>query len=51
VTAQTDCNKRERPYSKPRLTIYGKVQELTKAVSPRGMKDGGLVTGRKHTAP
>jgi hypothetical protein len=48
--AQTDCNKREKPYSKPRLTIYGKVQELTKAVSPRGMMDGGLISGRKHTA-
>jgi hypothetical protein len=48
--SQTDYNKREKPYSKPRLTIYGKVQELTKAVGMNGMGDHGLVTGRKHTS-
>jgi hypothetical protein len=48
--AETDYNKREKPYSKPKLTIYGNVQELTKAVAMSGMNDHGLVTGRKHTS-
>jgi hypothetical protein len=48
--AQTDNNKQEKPYSKPTLTIYGKVQELTKSVARNGMGDHGLVTGRKHTS-
>jgi hypothetical protein len=48
--AQTDYNKQEKPYSKPTLTIYGKVQELTKTVAMNGMNDHGLVTGRKHTS-
>jgi hypothetical protein len=48
--AQTDHSKREKPYSKPTLTIYGNVQELTMAVAMGGMNDHGLVTGRKHTS-
>ncbi len=47
--AQTDYSKREKPYSRPTLTIYGKVQELTKSVGPNGNKDGGATMGRKHT--
>jgi hypothetical protein len=47
--AQTDNSKREKPYSRPTLTIYGKVQELTKSVGPNGKADGGATKGRKHT--
>lgn len=39
--AKTDCSKRERPYSKPTLTVFGKVQELTKAVASTGQPDAG----------
>ena len=39
--AKTDRNKREKPYSKPTLTIYGKVQELTKMQTDMGQLDGG----------
>jgi hypothetical protein len=47
--AQTDYIKQERPYSKPTLTVYGKVQELTKTIGRMGMGDGGTITNRKHT--
>jgi hypothetical protein len=48
---KTDCGKRQRPYSKPTLTIYGKVQELTKVVSTRGQPDGGTSgSGRNFTS-
>jgi hypothetical protein len=41
---KTDYSKRERPYSKPTLTVYGKVQELTKTVATVGQPDGGVPT-------
>jgi hypothetical protein len=47
---KTDCKKPVKPYSKPTLTIYGKVQELTKAVGTMGQIDGGLVLERTMTA-
>jgi hypothetical protein len=30
--ADKDCNQQARPYSKPTLTVYGKVTELTTIV-------------------
>jgi hypothetical protein len=48
--AKTDSNKPVKPYSKPTLTIYGKVQELTQAVGNMGQMDGGAVVGRMMTA-
>jgi hypothetical protein len=31
----------KKPYSKPTLTVYGTVRELTQAVGSRGTPDGG----------
>ena len=31
----------KKPYSKPTLTVYGTVRELTKSVGGRGNPDGG----------
>ena len=46
---KTDCKKPVKPYSKPTLIIYGKVQELTQATGNMGQIDGGSVTGRMMT--
>lgn len=47
---KTDCGKQERPYSKPTLTVYGKVKELTKQLAFRGQPDGGTASsGRNFT--
>ncbi len=32
----------KKPYSKPKLTVYGAVRELTQTVGNRGNKDGGI---------
>ena len=29
----------KKPYSKPTLTVYGTVRELTQSVGPRGKRD------------
>jgi hypothetical protein len=39
----------KKTYSKPTLTVYGTVRELTQKVSPRGKADGGVIVGKKHT--
>lgn len=39
----------KKPYSKPTLTIYGTVRDLTQKVGPRGHADGGTVLGKKHS--
>jgi hypothetical protein len=31
----------KRPYSKPKLTVYGTVRELTQSVGTHGNRDGG----------
>ncbi len=39
----------KKPYSKPLLTVYGTVRELTQAVGNRGQRDGGQArTMRTH---
>jgi hypothetical protein len=40
---ETDHNERRKPYSRPTLTIYGTVQELTKSVGIHGMPDSSPV--------
>jgi hypothetical protein len=39
----------KKPYSKPTLTLYGTVKELTQRVGPRGKRDrvGGLPARNK----
>jgi hypothetical protein len=32
----------KKPYSKPTLTVYGSVRELTQRIGNRGNKDGGI---------
>jgi len=39
----------KKPYEKPTLTVYGTVNDLTRKVGPHGTKDGGVITGRKHS--
>jgi hypothetical protein len=39
--AEPYSEKKVRPYSKPTLTVYGKVQELTKANFTTGGQDNG----------
>ena len=39
----------KKPYSKPTLTVYGTVRELTHANGPHGNRDGGIRnTARTH---
>lgn len=45
-----DSNKREKPYSKPTLTVYGKLRELTKSLGATGMSDGGSPRGVDKTS-
>jgi len=35
----------KRPYSKPTLTVYGTVRELTQTVGHTGSMDGQTITG------
>jgi hypothetical protein len=44
-----DRKKPVKPYLKPTLFVYGKVQELTQAVGPNGNMDGGTTGGRMMT--
>jgi hypothetical protein len=39
----------KKPYSKPTLTVYGTVRELTQSVGNRGHLDGGTTLGKKHS--
>jgi hypothetical protein len=39
----------KKPYSKPALTVYGTVRDITKRVGPRGHGDGGTTLGKKHS--
>lgn len=41
---------RKKPYTKPTLTVYGTVRELTQAVGPHGSKDGGPNPAKKKTS-
>jgi hypothetical protein len=41
--------KPEKPYSKPTLTVYGTVQQLTGTVGPKMALDGGAILGMRHT--
>jgi hypothetical protein len=39
----------KKPYSKPTLTVYGTVRELTQSQGARGQSDGGgRLTPRTH---
>jgi len=38
----------KKPYSKPILTAYGTVRDLTQSTGPNGQRDGGRITN--HTA-
>lgn len=40
----------KKPYSKPTLTVYGTVRELTQTAGPRGKLDGGIILGRRRTS-
>jgi hypothetical protein len=39
----------KKTYTKPTLTVYGTVRELTQKVGPRGKVDGGTILGKKHS--
>jgi hypothetical protein len=36
-----DKRETKKPYSKPTLTVYGTVRELTQSVGIHGQRDGG----------
>ena len=40
---------RKEAYFTPKLTIFGTIEELTKAVAPTGSLDGGSVTNKTRT--
>jgi hypothetical protein len=46
---KTDSKKLEKPYTKPTLTVYGKVQQLTQMLAPNGSLDGGGANRTTHT--
>jgi hypothetical protein len=39
----------KKTYSKPTLTTYGTVRELTQSVGTRGKRDGGTTLGHRHS--
>jgi len=39
----------KKPYSPPKLTVYGTVVELTKQVGTHGNADGGHILGHTKT--
>jgi hypothetical protein len=39
----------KKPYSKPTLTVYGTVRELTRSTGSSGTPDGGRVAGFTRT--
>lgn len=40
----------KKPYSKPTLTVYGTVRELTQATGIHGSPDGGLPSAPRTNA-
>jgi len=38
---ENHCDKPEKPYTKPTLTLYGRVSELTAILGLTSNKDGG----------
>ncbi len=46
MTATKSCNKPAKPYSKPTLTVYGKVNQLTNMVGNTNAFDGA--SGKMH---
>jgi hypothetical protein len=38
----------KKPYSKPTLTVYGTVRELTQKIGSTGRADGGNPRSAKH---
>jgi hypothetical protein len=40
----------KKPYSKPTLTVYGTVKELTQSVGNKGAIDGGTGKRARRTA-
>jgi len=39
----------KKPYSKPRLIVFGTVRDLTQRVGTRGKLDGGTTLGKRHS--
>jgi hypothetical protein len=39
----------KKPYSKPKLTVYGTVRELTQSTGGHGQRDGGRSAGANRT--
>jgi hypothetical protein len=39
----------KKPYSKPKLTVYGTVREITQTVGSRHHLDGGRRAGHRRT--
>jgi hypothetical protein len=47
-----DAAQRQRAaYQKPRLTRYGSLADITRAVGENGLMDGGAETGKMSTRP
>lgn len=44
--SEHDRSKAKKPYSAPKLTVYGDIREVTQAVGKRGQKDGGAGMGQ-----
>jgi hypothetical protein len=40
----------KKPYTKPTLTLYGTVRELTQTTGPAGSLDGGHSLGSNRTS-
>jgi hypothetical protein len=39
----------KKPYSKPTLTVFGTVRDLTRKVGNRGKLDGGTTLGKRRS--
>jgi hypothetical protein len=39
----------KKTYTKPTLTVYGTVRELTQKLGHNGRVDGGTMIGKKHS--
>lgn len=44
---ETETKTAKRPYSRPKLTVYGKLREITEAVGKSGSIDGGAAPHTK----
>jgi hypothetical protein len=42
-------NAAKKPYSTPKLVVYGTLHDITGAVGNKGAKDGGTVRGSART--